>query len=142
MLNSNSLLYHYSQSPLPILLTKRQAGADPLEITRSEKKQKELNLEAPYVDHMSFFFDPIPSKLVSEIFGSNHNFWYKGNVIYEHLVDVNQFEGDVLYRVVESVRKTAFMDEFIEVNDWTDDDPELLLKFLSTLSELQSSWGN
>lgn len=138
-LKTNSL-YHYSSLPLDVLKTKRLSGLSKEEIISAENKSKSLGLEAPYIDHISFFFDPIPSKLLPTIFNQGHGFWFKGNKIYEHVIDPNQFEDDVLYRVVESRRKTEFMDNFVLEHNWITDDPVLLKKYLKELTLLQTRW--
>lgn len=134
-------LYHYSKERYPTLLTKRRAGATIDEIRKSEKDQDRYRLVGAYVDHISFFFDPIPSKTVADIFGSNHHTWYKGNTLFEYVIDVDQFNLDVGYSVVESRNKTAFMDAFIKEHNWVDDDPALLALYLKQANKLAIDWG-
>ena len=134
-------LYHYSGVRYPELLTKRQSGATAEEIRKSEKQRDRYGFIGAYVDHISFFFDPIPSKTLAKIFKDGHHTWYKGNVLYEYVVDVDQFESDLGYTVVESRKKTAFMDKFIAEHNWVDDDPVLLAKYLKALDALSVKWG-
>lgn len=114
-------LYHYSKEKHPVLKTRRTLGMSmPKGWTGSDD----------YLDHISFFFDPIPSKTIATIFGSDHGFWYRGNRIIEHIIDVDTLEPDVRYHVVESVERTKLLDEFAEENNWEEDDPKLLAKWL------------
>lgn len=134
-------LYHYSSVRYPELLTKRQSGATADEIRKSEKQRDRLGLIGAYVDHISFFFDPIPSKTLADIFKNDHHTWYKGNVLFEYVIDVSQFDPELGYAVMESRRKTAFMDKFVEEHNWVEDDPVLLAKYLKELNELSVKWG-
>lgn len=134
-------LYHYSKLRFSELLTKRAAGASTAEIRKSEKEKDDLGLIGAYIDHISFFFDPLPSKVVADIFKNDHHTWYKGNVLFEYVVDVNQFESDLPYSVMESRNKTAFMDKFIEDHNWVEEDPVLHAKFLKELEKLEVQWG-
>lgn len=136
------LIYHYSKELYSRLLTRRANGADQEEITRSEEQAERLKLEAPYIDHISFFFDPIPSVVVEEVFRDvGHATWYKGSTLYEYVIDTRQFQSDVLYRVVESRRKTEHMDQFIVKHNWTTDDPKLLRLWINEIEALQRKWG-
>lgn len=135
-------IYHYSKELHPTLLTRRAQGVSAEEISNSEKQAVKFGLEGPYVDHLSFFFDPIPSVALARIFkDAEHKVWYKGNALYEYVIDTQQFDPKILYRVVESVKKTAHMDKFVKDNNWVDDDPELLLKYLAEINRLQRQWG-
>jgi hypothetical protein len=134
-------LYHYSKTRFPELLTKRLSGASAEEIRKAEKQRDRYGFVGAYVDHLSFFFDPIPSKTVADIFKNDHHTWYKGSVLFEYVIDVNQFEADVGYAVTESRRKTAFMDKFVEEHNWVDDDPVLLARYLKELDVLEKQWG-
>ena len=135
-------LYHYSGEFFNSLMTRRASGAASLaEIKSSERKAKELNLEAPYVDHISFFFDPIPASYLPTVFPKNHQTWVKGKHLYEYVVNVDDIVGQPLYRVVESVRKTELLKVFSKENDWTTDDPAILKKWLKLADMMQREWG-
>lgn len=135
-------LYHYAPELYPQLLTRRRSGkADAAEIKRSEASAKKYLDEGPYVDHISFFFDPIPADLLPKLYGPNHRAWFKGNRLYEYVVDVDILQRDLLYRVVESERKTAFYDKFVEEHNWIEDDPVLLMKYIREINALQRKWG-
>jgi hypothetical protein len=141
-MNPSLKLYHYAPDFYPNLQTRRKSGkADVAEIKRAEESARRLGLEGPYVDHISFFFDPIPADILPNLYGQDHAVWFKGNKLYEYIVDVDSLQRDLLYRVVESERKTAFLDKFAEEHNWVDDDPVLLMKYLKEIDTLQRKWG-
>lgn len=135
-------LYHYAPDLFTSLQTRRKSGlATAVEIKRSEESAKKYLSEGAYVDHISFFFDPIPSKVLANIFGPTHRAWAKGTKLFEYVIDVPALGNDVLYRVVESARKTAFLDQFSKDHNWEDDDPVLLMKYTKEINALQRKWG-
>lgn len=141
-MSSSLKLYHYARELYPSLQTRRKSGkADGAEVKRSEERAKQYMSEGPYVDHISFFFDPIPADLLPTLYGPDHAVWFKGNRLYEYIVDVDTLQRDLLYRVVESERKTAFMDKFVKEHNWVDDDPVLLMKYIREINDLQRKWG-
>ncbi len=82
-------LYHYSDNRLRTIKTKGAQGrVSKLEMKEADKIAGFMEEVGPYYKHLSFFFDPIPRN-IAEIFGKGHNFWFEGNVIYEHVVDAN-----------------------------------------------------
>lgn len=82
-------LYHYSDTRLTYIKTKGAQGkVSKLEMKEADKIAEFMEEVGPYYKHLSFFFDPIPRN-IAEIFGKGHNFWFEGNVIYEHVVDAN-----------------------------------------------------
>lgn len=135
-------LYHYSIAPHKTLLSKRKSGtATPDEINKAEKNAVKYHELSPYVDHISLFFDPIPSSLIGKLFGGDHSTWVDGKVLYEHVVDTNVLDRDILYRVAESYKKTKFFDDFVIQNNWVDDDPDLLMKYILEEKRLMLLWG-
>lgn len=119
-------LYHYSNTQFDVLLTRRASGSPPLE---------GVKVSEDYMDHISFFFDPIPSKIMPEVFSKGHPFWYSGHRIYEHIIDVNELDDGIRFRVVESLRKTALLDKFEEEHNWVDNNPALLKKWKALIAE-------
>lgn len=82
-------LYHYAVTKLPMIKSKGTQGiVSKLEMKEADRLAKEMEEIGPYYQHLSFFFDPIP-KSIAKIFGKGHNFWFEGNVIYEHIVDAD-----------------------------------------------------
>lgn len=135
-------LYHYSKELYPELLTKAQSGSmTPFQIklARMESRKKGW-LDLPYCDHISFFFEPIPSKLLSELF-TGHPVWFKGNPLYEYVIDLNKLPQEIPYHVVESVKKTALYDKFCIEKNWVEDDPKLLEEWMILEDEKARGWG-
>ena len=131
-------LYHYSAEPHWQLMTRRKLGIPKEEIVKAEAHAKKLGLEGAYVDHISFFFDPIPTKLLPQIYGDQHRAWAKGTRLYEHTVDVSTLDSQILYRVVESAACTKLAYGF----PWpAHDDLETLLRFLAMTDKLQRKNG-
>lgn len=136
-------LYHYSKEIRSALLTKEKSGVmTPIQIKleKLEARRRPWN-SPPYCQHISFFFEPIPAKLLPELFGVEHPVWYPGNKLYEHIVKVEDFPTTITYEVVESLKKTALYDQFSEENNWVDDDPELLEKWMILIDVKAREWG-
>ncbi len=136
------ILYHYSKGLYPELLTKAESGSmTPIQIklARQESRRKGY-FDLPYCDHISFFMEPIPSQLLGELF-KDHPVWFKGNSLYEYLVDVSKLPLEIPYRVVESARKTELLDKFTLENNWVEKDPELLEKWLLLKDTKTREWG-
>ena len=98
------------------------------------------SLDLPYCDHISFFFEPIPSKLLGELF-SNHPVWFKDNSLYEYVIDVDKLPSVIPYHVVESVKKTALYDKFCLEKNWVEDDPKLLQEWEVLEDTKAREWG-
>lgn len=97
------LLYHYSKERYSSLKTKRLTQKFTTgELRRIEQRSKDREYVGQYIDHISFFFDPIPSKLVSGLFGKDHSVWVEGTVLYEYVINLKDVEGFLAYEVVES----------------------------------------
>ena len=126
-------LYHYSKKHYSVLKTRRQQGVGGPE---------GVSVGEGYLDHISFFFDPVPLELLPDIFDrTRHPVWFKGNELYEHQISVASLDEKVLYQVVESARRTALLDKFSEENDWTKDDPTVRKKWDMLINRMQSQWG-
>ena len=136
-------IYHYSAKPHPTLLSKAASGVmtpAQIKLVRLEARKKPYKA-LPYCDHISFFFDPIPSEILPKIFGEGHPVWFKGNKLYEHVVSVSDLPSDIVYHVVESQKRTELLDKFSEENNWVDDDPDLLFKWQILISQQEALWG-
>lgn len=137
----NTEIYHYSTLRFNSLLTKReQNNLSKQEILDAEEKSRKLKLEGPYIDHISFFFDPIPSKLLAELYGPPHEVWVKDTKLFEYVVDAETLDNTMLYRVVESFRKTALLDKFSEENSWTTNDPSIFQKWMELWNRKSREW--
>lgn len=136
------ILYHYSKELYPELLTKAQSGgmtSFQIKLARMESRRKGY-LDLPYCDHISFFMEPIPSQLLGELF-KGHPVWFKGNGLYEYLIDVSKLPLEIPYHVVESVKKTALYDKFCIEKNWVEDDPKLLEEWQFLEDEKAREWG-
>lgn len=105
-------LYHYSKDKYPVLKTKRLQGS----LTKEEIKRAGANLSSTafgksYVDHISFFFDPVPLILLPKIFKGQSKVWFKGNHLVEYTVETEHFEKNIHYQVVESPEDINARDE-------------------------------
>lgn len=93
-------LYHYasaSKGVFDALLTER---------ARLSAKGEGVREKYPsYVDHVSFFFDPIPAAQIPEYYnkkGYQHPFWYDGHQIIEYTVDIASHRGDAFAYLLSS----------------------------------------
>lgn len=131
-------LYHYHSTPLDSLLTKRKQGIlEPQEITITEEEATRLQLPGAYIDHISFFIDPIPAKLLGELFGDFHQYWFTGNTIIEHVVDTDDLEAQITYRIVETPDKLQYLDSL----DIADDHSDWLQEYYIGLNKIQAQNG-
>jgi hypothetical protein len=102
-------LYHYSTEPFSQLKTVRYRKPPTKEeidkATQIMNFRKEIGL---YFDHISFFFEPVPIKNMGYFFRNvKHDFWFKGNRIFEHVIDsstINNFK----FIIVETDEITKF----------------------------------
>lgn len=136
------MLYHYSKELYPELLTRAASGVmSPIQVklARLEARRKGV-FDLPYCDHISFFFEPIPSKLLSELF-KGHPVWFKGNSLYEYVVDPNKLPSEIPFHAVESVKKTALYDKFCIEKNWVEDDPKLLEEWELLEDQKTREWG-
>lgn len=99
------------------------------------------DLDFQYDDNISLFLDPIPAKLLPELFQNNHPVWRKGMVMYEHIVDTRKLPEKIGFELVESVNKTKVYDEFVEKHHWYSDDPKLLKLWWKVITPLLIQWG-
>lgn len=136
-------IYHYSPLLFDTLQTKRKRGvATPEEIQRAKTQAARiLQPGALYVDHLSFFFEPIPSEILHLVYGKEHPVWFFGNTLYEYKVDATKIPARSLYEVVESSREVAALDKFVIDNSWFDDDPKLLKKWFVFILAEKIKWG-
>lgn len=136
-------LYHYSAKQFNTLLTKRKAGtATAEEIAKSEKEAKRIFMPGTaYVDHISFFFEPIPSDILGKLYSKNHPVWIDGKELYEYEVDPLKLPEKVLYEIVETAREISELDRFSKEHNWVEDDPRLLRKWFAHILSKKAKWG-
>ncbi len=108
-------LYHYSTERFPFIKTRREQGVSKSDLEEAENKAKKMGLPLPYVDHVSFFIDPIPKETIAAIFSNKHPFWKAGQMLYEHVIDTKDIDEKSFYRIVETPAIDKYTDQF----DWT-----------------------
>lgn len=85
-------LYHYSDKLFDRLLTKRKQGI----------KDDANKLEKyAYLDHISFFLEPIPLDILPSIHKNKHPFYVEGKELNEYKILTTSL-GKMFYRLVES----------------------------------------
>lgn len=87
-----SYIYHYSKSIHSELKTLLQQGLDPVRKQELEQLSKDRGSKYPYYDSMSFFIDPIPSRVLGSIYPDDHPVWFTGNKLWEYKVSVSALE--------------------------------------------------
>lgn len=129
-------LYHYSKEPFSELKTvryRKQLSKEEIEnATRIMNFRQEIGL---YFDHISFFFEPIPVKNMGYFFRNvKHDFWFKGNKIFEHVIDSSTI-GNFKFNIVESDEITKYSN-----TNWPDDPTvENKLKFFKERRKIEES---
>lgn len=89
VLNSTGYqLYHYSNKTLTELLTKRSYTTDQQIISLAESNAKLVGDIGCYLDHISFFLEPIPTDILPKLFGGKHPFYRPNETCIEHVVQV------------------------------------------------------
>lgn len=125
-------LYHYSTAQYPVLLTRRKTG---------QPIPEGVNVSDNYLDHISFFFDPIPSRIMPEVFSKGHHFWFAGNRIFEHVIEVNELEDNIRYLVVESKREDELWNRFITKNKHEKNRDRLMKAWDALITDEKIRWG-
>lgn len=108
-------LYHYSTERFPFIKTRREQGITKETLEEAEHKAKKMGLPLPYVDHVSFFLEPIPKETIAAIFSNNHPFWRAGQTLYEHVIESSDIDEKSFYRIVETPEIDKYTDRF----DWS-----------------------
>ena len=130
-------LYHYSTERFPILETRRKQGVAAGDIMEAERKAKKMGIDLPYVDHISFFLEPIPKETIAAIFDFKHGFWKAGAKIFEHVIDTSDIEEKSYYRIVE----TPVIDKFTDRFDWTIRDLAVRSKYFVSMNKEMTRLG-
>lgn len=130
-------LYHYSKEMYESLKTRRLTGnLTPHEIEQEEKAVAEYSLTGPHIDHISFFFDPVPLDILGKLFKGKNKFWITNATVIEYVIDTSDLEHDILFDVVESPSATKMIDD----TEWIDT-PEFLKKFKAGKAIAKRGWG-
>lgn len=96
-------LYHYAAEKHKLLTTKYHRA----EVTEKQlQEEQELALTngrpGAYSKHISFFLEPYPLDFAASVY-ENHKIWYRGNTLFEHIVETDEFE--FTYELVETTEK-------------------------------------
>lgn len=144
-------LYHYSSNLYNVLLSRkaatgafRQAPGTTLpgdvlteaKYRDSLEKAKKFSLPGSYYDHISFFFDPIPSAMIGKLFENNHHTWFNGNKLFEHVIDTRDIPKGFIYDVVE----TPAAQEQLNATEWVDTD-EFFAAFMKERKVIKQALG-
>lgn len=104
-------LFHYSVERYGTLKTKEKQGTVTEEdrqkdIQEHQDYYNETGIDRPgfYFEHISFFFERPPLERMSKVFPSGHHFWFKGNRVFEHIVDSSSI-GSFAFEIVEFPEK-------------------------------------
>ena len=123
-------LYHYSNVAFNELRTRRKQGVSDEVIVQSTEHAKRIGDPGPYIDHISLFLEPVPVDVISSIFKHQHSFWKAGDRIYEHVVETDTLETDILFSIVE----TPVIDRFTDQFDWSITDKAVRTKYLLSMN--------
>lgn len=104
-------LFHYSVERYGTLKTKEKQGT----VTEEDRQKaiqehrdyyNKMGIDRPgfYFEHISFFFERPPLERMSKVFPSGHDFWFKGNRVFEHIVDSSSI-GSFAFEIVEFPEK-------------------------------------
>ncbi len=105
-------LYHYSTLPFTKLKTRKASGkCSEEEIEQDLVYAKRIQSPGPYNESLSFFFDPVPLKLLGKLFRNANDFWFPGNVIYEHIVETESLKEPLIYFISDTPTDTKTLDE-------------------------------
>lgn len=130
-------LYHYSENEFDILKSLRLQNRAS-EISTPIKNRKYYPGE--YSDSVSFFFEPIPTDIISACFKHEHDFWRSGKILFEHTVSISSLK-DFKYHIVESPLKTAIYDNFPELPSMNDVTWDNYLRLSMELQQLAGEIG-
>lgn len=126
-------LYHYSQVKRDVLKTLRMSGSEIVVSDRFDPYQP-LTAYHPgaYVDHISFFLERPPIENLGAVFKEGHSVWYKGSVVFEHVIETRD-DNKFKYVVVETPERTDhyYDDSYDDSDDmaWHADELKILKKF-------------
>ena len=92
-IDSNAKIYHYSDNKYTNILT----------LNQQPNAKRDPNRHPDYGDHVSFFIDPLPTDLITEIFdeGWSYHQLKGGTRLHEHVVDPTQIDM-IKFHLVEN----------------------------------------
>ena len=106
-------LYHYAKEPYKSLLTSRYTiKRTAKQIEAMEKFNQSVGRKYGYLDHISFFFEPIPEDLGTMYLSEDiedHPVWFPGNKLWVHEVETLNLE--FAFDVVETPFNRTYLDQ-------------------------------
>ena len=121
--SDTNTLYHYNTKKLSTLYSlakQTELGVDirkdPAAIANKNRRSIFQRDPFPYDQHVSFFLDPIPLKLVRKYFTDN-KVYQNFDHIYEHRVDIQQLKDNLNYwKLVENPISNFMVDLYPTIN--------------------------
>lgn len=108
-------LYHYSDVQMDVLRTLRKQGHTETPQYTGINSSRQKYYPGDYIDHISFFLEPIPLDTIAACFKHNHRFWISGKELFEHEVDIKHLK-DFKYHLVESKLLTGLRDNVLDTS--------------------------
>lgn len=122
IVDGRHLLFHYGANKYDRILTRAQSTKySRAQILHGINRALEQGRVGSYLDHVSMFFEPIPRDLGTLYAKHHHPVWRKGQVLYEHVVDITDVK--FAYEVVETPEAQKFIRENWR-DEFLDDDKE------------------
>lgn len=113
-------LYHYSTQMLTKISTTRKIGKVSSDvISLAESRANSMGDIGCYLDHISFFLEPIPIDILPKLFKGEHPFYKPGAKIVEHVVAI-KFDDDIKWSLQETPDINSFSDQW----DWNNVDAD------------------
>lgn len=104
-------LYHYSLEQLDVL--KSLNAQDPQPLVGDWYDYIADGKNPPYHSSISLFIEPLPYETIAAIFGFKHPFYVPNGIIYEHVIDSEQWKDMAIrYRLVETPKIVRMINLF------------------------------
>lgn len=124
-------LYHYSEQQLAKIFTRRKQGGTPDDIVKlAESLANGIGDIGCYLDHISFFLEPIPLDILPKLFKGEHPFYKSDRQLIEHVVRVN-LKDDLKY----SLQETPVIGTFSDRWKWDDIDSDTRRIYLRKINK-------
>lgn len=131
-------LYHYATQQFPELRTRKAQGVvTDVDYLVSLRKAEKFHWLGSYMDHVSFFFEPLEIEMIGKLFDNKHDVWHSGNVLYEHIVEVSDLPADMQYEVVESPDQM----KLLESVNWKVADDKMRAEYFLRESKMKRASG-
>lgn len=104
-------IYHYSDKLYQDIRSLRaQGNLSDIELDKLDKEYTRMFDKEPYTKNISFFIEPIPYKIIGDLFDNKHDSWHNGNELYEYKTDINSLEKDIVFKITETPTAVEFID--------------------------------